>query len=342
MGQQCRTECELRFFPCSGLATFINTVVLKRYVGDNFVRVMFRETASLFLMLAALVVVATAFAPCAAAQQDEALMPEQSAAKSKAILQQVINALGGPAYLNVRDSDCSGRLAQFGHSGELMGFAPFRDLWILQDKHRTEYISKGQNSIFGFLLGVDGFGFTHGGVGIVVFDGDHGWVLDKAGVSDEPDDAIKSFTEQLKSGMNNVLRSRLNESGVELRYAGTDLVDLKEVEWIEISDRDQRAFRLAVDKSTRLPLRWVVTVRDPETREHSENITSYGQFIPLDGVQTPLRVSRMENGREVSQIALESCKYNSNLSPELFTRASLEQAAKKTEKENSKGKKDNK
>ena len=153
---------------------------------------MLRLSASLLFMLAALVLLATTFAPCARAQQDEALMPEQSAAKSKAILQQVITALGGPAYLNVRDSDCSGRLAQFGHSGELMGFAPFRDLWILQDKHRTEYISKGQNSILGFFLGIDGFGFTHGGVGIVVFDGDHGWVLDKAGVSDEPDDAIKS------------------------------------------------------------------------------------------------------------------------------------------------------
>jgi len=30
--------------------------------------------------------------------------------------------------------------------------------------------------------------------------------------------------------MNNMLRSRMNEDGVEFRYAGTDIVDLKEVE----------------------------------------------------------------------------------------------------------------
>src|SRR6266446_2005184 len=86
------------------------------------------------------------------------------------------------------------------------------------------------------------------------------------------------------ASMNNMLRSRMNEDGVEFRDAGTDIVDLKEVEWIEFSDRDHRALRMAVEKSTHLPLRWVVEKRDPETRERTEIATSYTQFISLDGV----------------------------------------------------------
>jgi len=261
----------------------------------------------------------------AAARPGQELMPDQSATKAKAVVRQVIATLGGNAYLNVHDSDCEGRVAQFGSSGDLMGFTSYRDLWLLPSKDRVEYISKGQHTVLAFLLGVDDLSISHGGVLITVFDGDQGWILDKSGVIDQPEDVTKNFAEQVKSGMNNMLRSRMNEDGVEFRYAGTDIVDLKEVEWIEFSDRDHRALRMAVEKSTHLPLRWVVEKRDPETRERTEIATSYTQFISLDGVLTPLSITRMQNGRRVTQTYLSSCKYNSNLSPQLFTRASLEQ-----------------
>src|ERR1700730_8436772 len=90
---------------------------------------------------------ATAHENLVAAQPGQELLPEQSAAKAKAVLQQVIAALGGSAYLNVRDSDCEGRVAQFGSSGDLSGFSPFRDLWILPAKERVEYISKGEHTV---------------------------------------------------------------------------------------------------------------------------------------------------------------------------------------------------
>ena len=39
------------------------------------------------------------------------LMPEQSEAKAKQILQQAIQGLGGSSYLNVRDITCTGDAA---------------------------------------------------------------------------------------------------------------------------------------------------------------------------------------------------------------------------------------
>jgi hypothetical protein len=170
---------------------------------------------------------------------------------------------------------------------------------------------------------------VNGGITATVFDGDKGWTLDKAGVSDQPDDAIKTFNEQLKTSMSSLLRYRLKEPGLILRYAGPDVVDLKEAEWIEISDRDHRNLRMAVDSSTHLPLRWVVTAVDPETKDRNETSTAYSQFMVFDGVQTPTRTSRSVNGREVMQVSYSSCMYNSDLSSDLFTRDSLEQERKK-------------
>jgi hypothetical protein len=303
------------------------------------VRLILRAAACLVFVLG----LATACGKPVAAQPGQELLPEQSAAKAKSILQQVIAALGGRAYLEVRDFDCDGRLAQYASNGDLAGFAPFHDLWLLPDKNRVEYISKGMNTILGTLIGLDGGIFImHGGILITVYTGDQGWMLDKSGVSNQPEDLVKNFAEQVKSGMNNMLRSRMNEDGMEFRYAGTDLIDLKEVEWIDISDRDHRALRMAVEKSTRLPVHWVVTSRDPETRERTEITTSYAQFMPIDGVKTPLNVSRSQNGRQVSQTYVKGCKYNTNLSPQLFTRASLEQRSAEVGKKGDKDSKDKK
>jgi hypothetical protein len=300
---------------------------------------MLRAAAGLVLVLG----LAAACGQLATAQAGQEMLPDQSAAKAKAVLQQVITALGGQAYLDVRDTDCEGRIAQFGSNGELMGFAPFQEKWLLPDKNRTEYIAKGENNLFGFIIGVwDDLSIAHGGVLITVFNGDHGWMLDKGGVTDQPEDVAKNFSEAVKTGMNNMLRSRMKEDGVEYHYAGTDVIDLKEAEWIEFSDRDHRDLRLAVEKSTHLPLRWVVAKRDPDTRERTEIATNYAQYLPMDGVNTPLSLMRMQNGRQVAQTYLTSCKYNSNLSPDLFTRAYLEQHASQATKKGYKDAKEKK
>jgi hypothetical protein len=86
-------------------------------------------------------------------------------------------------------------------------------------------------------------------------------------------------------------------------------------------------------------VRWVVTKQDPETRERTEITTSYAQFTTIEGVKTPFRVARAQNGRPLSQTYVASCKYNANLSPQLFTRAALEQRSTEV---NKKGDKDSK
>jgi hypothetical protein len=270
------------------------------------------------------------------------LAPDQSTVKARQVLRQVVTALGGQAYLNVRDTQCDGRAAQFGTAGTLMGFTLFRDQWLLPDKNRVEYFTKGEHTILGFLMGSDELLITHGGAMITVFNGKEGWSLDKSGVSNQADDLIQNFNDQVKTSMNNMLRKRMNEPGMDVRYAGSDLIDLKEAEWIEFVDSEHREMRLGVDKSTHLPLRWVLATRNPETRERNEMITSYTQFMTFDGVRTPLSIELARNDHKMSQTFLSACKFNSELAPDLFTRAALEQRAAEITKKGYKDSKDKK
>jgi len=101
-------------------------------------------------------------------------------------------------------------------------------------------------------------------------------------------------------------------------------VDLKQVDWIEIVDRDRRTFRIALDRETHLPVRTVITTRDPVTRERTEESTYYSNYHVEQGIQTPFQVGRDRNGIKSFQAFYYGCSYNTGLTDELFTRASLE------------------
>jgi len=262
--------------------------------------------------------------PFASAQRADTLMPEASAAKGKAILKDLINALGGPGYTEVRESQCEGRRALFGHSGELTGFITYIDYRRFPDKDRTEYIGKGRNTILQSLLGIDGLDFAHGGVVIALYNGDRGWTYDKSGVNEMPVTSISDFQEEIKRNIDNLLRLRLNEPGMAIRYGGTDTVDLKEVDWVELTDAEDRVFRLAVDKSTHFLVRAVVSTKDEETQQVNDDALIYSNYQLRDSVWMASQISREHNGRRNAQIFFTGCKFNPGLPDNLFSKESLQ------------------
>jgi hypothetical protein len=243
-------------------------------------------------------------ATSASAQNPDTLMPEASAAKAQQILQQLIAAFGGPTYLDIRDSDCEGRLARFGHNGELSGYTNFKDYWRYPDANRTDYSKKG--------------------VVINLYVGDKGWTLDKSGVSELSAASVADFQDQAKRDINNLLRVRIKEPGMAIRYGGIDIVDLKTVDWVDITDSEQRNFRLAVDQSSHLLARAVVSTPDQTMNDRNVETNIYTNFQLMDGVRTAMQITTDRNGRRSSQVFFTICKYNSGLPADLFTKSALD------------------
>ena len=98
------------------------------------------------ICISGLCLLALLAAPRLAAQNPDTMLPEQSTAKARELLNGAIDALGGEAYLGVRDISRVGRLSQFGSNGDLVGFVEVYDFTKLPDKRRREY-SKKRNVI---------------------------------------------------------------------------------------------------------------------------------------------------------------------------------------------------
>ena len=88
------------------------------------------------------------------------------------------------------------------------------------------------------------------------------------------------------------------------RYAGPDVVDLKEADWIELIDNENRTIRIAFARSTHLPIRKTVDTRDPATQLKSQEIEYYSLYHPIDGIQTPFQITRERNGIKIYQVFL--------------------------------------
>ncbi|MGC2832073.1 MAG: hypothetical protein WB994_20720 [Candidatus Acidiferrum sp.] len=269
--------------------------------------------------------VSASFALRASAQNPDAMMPEQSAAKAKEILRDLINARGGAGYREAIEDECQGTRAQFGHNGAVTGYVRFLEARRYPDKERLEYSAKNHNlkSIINTVIGVDGLDWSHGGVIIALYNGDHGWTLDRSGVSELPVTSVADFEEQVKRNIDNVLRIRLNEPGWTYHYGGLDTVDLKEVDWVELTDSEERMFRLAVDTHTHLLVRSVVTTNNEETHEKDDDTTIYTNYQLKNTVWTPMQITRDHNGRRTAQFFFESCKYNPGFPSDFFDKSSL-------------------
>ncbi|MFI5097036.1 MAG: hypothetical protein ACHQT6_03590 [Candidatus Acidiferrales bacterium] len=268
-------------------------------------------------------------APGVKAQNPDIWDPEKSTAKAKQLVQQAIEAMGGAAFRDYGELECEGRLAEFDHNGDRAGDAYYHNYWRFPDKNRTEYVVK---STKGGLLGVFvGVLPIKGGVFIQVFSGNEGWTMDKSGVNEAPAGTVSDFQAAAKRQLRNVMLLKVKEQDVFLRYTGTTTADLRQVDWVEITDRgEEGSIRLALDHATHLPSRIVVTSKDADTGQMDEDVTIFTNYHPNDGVQMPMQVTRLHNDRRTHQLFYDSCKANPSLPADFFTKEGLERRYKES------------
>ena len=89
-----------------------------------------------------------------------------------------------------------------------------------------------------------------------------------------------------------------------------------------------------------MPVRKVVTTRDPNLRMKFDETEFYSNYHPLNGVETPFQVTRERNGLKVYQVFFDTCDYNTNISDSLFTKESLDERWDKIAPRNKKKAKD--
>jgi hypothetical protein len=212
-------------------------------------------------------------------------------AKAQIMLDKAIQALGGTAFLSFKRLTTAGRA--FSISDEkTAGLAPFESAVEYPDKRHTSYGKKPPV--------------------ILINNGDKGWEIDRYGLMRQKRDDLRNWQLANRYSMENLFRLRIHEPGILVQEGGSDFVDQAPVRILTMVDARQTEIKVYLHSSTFLPVRITYHVQNPATKDWDDYADVYGDYQKIQGVQTPMRITRFENDDRVAEIYRNSAKYDEN------------------------------
>jgi hypothetical protein len=230
-------------------------------------------------------------APSASAQ-------DENARKARALIDQMIQALGGSAYLQVQDRKEEGRTYGFHHGQSTGAGALYWRFWKWPDKDRVELTKRRD--------------------WVIIHNGQQGSEVTFRGIAPEEPEAHADYLRRLNYSLDWVLRKWLKEPGIALFYNGPSVAAQKQAEQVTVLNARNESVTIDMDYNTHLPIRKIFTWRDPADRQKNEEGEIYDNYKVVQGIATPLSVTRTKNGDMSNQRFLSSVQYNQNLPDELF------------------------
>ncbi len=254
----------------------------------------FQSGLCLAFFLLALTVLSKQAAP--QSHQDIATANTQQA---RDIIDKCIKALGGDAYLNIKDISQEGRGYGFYQNAPAgVGILYWRD-YKYPDKERYEFTKKRD--------------------WIIIHNGDKGYEVTYRGSKPEAATDHETYERRRHYALDYVLREWIHQPGAAFFDEGTTIIGPKTVHQVTIMDAQNQGVTLFIDADSFLPIKKSYSWRDKTYKDMNTEEELYDEYRPEQGIPTPHVITRMLNKEMTSQRFITSVKYNPGLSDSLFT-----------------------
>jgi hypothetical protein len=114
-----------------------------------------------------------------------------------------------------------------------------------------------------------------------------------------------------------VVKDWLKRPDATVTYGGTTMVERRLAESITVAI-DGDAVDLALDEANHLPLSLTFKFRNETYKDFDTEKVEYDNYHPIQGIETPMSVTRYKNGDAVSQRFLTKVEYKTELPAEMF------------------------
>lgn len=234
---------------------------------------------------------------------------QENARKAKTLLDQMIQALGGQAYLNYQNVMQEGRTYSF-HLGQPTGAGTqFWRFYEYPDKERVELTKKRDVAY--------------------VFNGDKAYEVTYKGARDADPKEAADYLRRREYSLEWIVRKWLNQPGIALFYEGEAVAAQKPADQVTIMDSKDRAVTLYLDTTTHLPIKKSFSWRDPTDKQRNIEEEVWDNYRPVQGMMAPFSITRFYNGDMSNQRFLTTVKFNQTLNQSMFEASALNKQAEK-------------
>ncbi len=245
--------------------------------------------------------------------QPEARPGETEEQHGQRLLDAMLQALGGDAWLNKKTQYVEGQTAAFFRgepTGSVVRFVQWKRYaqGRVPEAVRTEFVSyRGiiepgtVRQVAHLWVDRQGYEFTYKGRTVL------------------PEPQVTDYYRRQDHTLEKVMRDWVKAPGVVIFYAGSGERDRRPVDKVTILTAGNDSVTLEIEQGTHLPLQRSFEWRNTQFKDHDLDEEVYGDWRVFDGVGTPMNTTDYRNGDMASQTFLKKVKYNDPVKEELFS-----------------------
>lgn len=232
--------------------------------------------------------------------------------RGRKLLDQMLEALGGDAWLNRRNVRELGHLAHF-FQGQPNGIVvDFTTIHQFADGDRPEaqrigFITDKSMILPGKKIDI-----------VQIWAANTGHEVTYKGNATLPKDQIDDYYRRQDHSIESIFRVWLKSPDVMVVDEGSTMVERRLTERVSILSANNDAVTLDIDVATHLPRRRTFEWRNATFKDHDEDAEEYDDYHTIQGLPTAFTLTRYHNGDMASQTFYSKVEYNVDLPPDTF------------------------
>ena len=237
--------------------------------------------------------------------------------RGRALLDQMVAALGGDAWLNRTSIEIEGRTAAFFHGAPDPGIIEYQETVRLAASGQPEADRVGFLTDRGMIMPGKKIDVVQ------IWKEGQGYEVTYKGQTDLPKEQVEEHYRRRAHSIEEVVNKWTKAPGVMIVAEGATMVERRLADKVTVLTADNDAVTLELDAATHLPLRRTFQWRNPQFKDFDEDSEEYDDYHTIQGLPTAMTITRYHNGDMISQRFLTKVVYDAPVEPSYFDPATV-------------------
>ena len=233
----------------------------------------------------------------------------KNAQQARAALDRMVQALGGQAWLDMKNQEREGFIAAFFHGNPDAGTTLYYEFHQWPDHDRVD-VTKHRDVVEFYL-------------------GNEGWEVTYRGKKPMDKELLDDFLRRRDHSIETAIKVWLKDPNTILVYEGQHLVERKLGEQVTLISADNESITILMDTQTHLPLERIFQWRDPLYKDKNTDAEEYDDYHTMEGFPTPFSITRFKNGEMWRQYYIKKVTFNQTLSGDFWSVDAADRRIKK-------------
>lgn len=233
----------------------------------------------------------------------------KNAQKARVVLDKMVEALGGQAWLDIKNREQHGHIAAFFHDNPDPGTTEVFEFHSWPDHDRVD-VTKHRDYV-------------------QFFTGREGWEVTYRGKKQIPQEQLDEYLRRRDHSIETAVKIWLKDPNTILLYEGQHLAERHLADQVTLIASSNEAITILCDAQTHLPLQRSFQWRDPVYKDKNIDTEEYDDYHAVQGLPTPFTITRKKNDEMARQFFLDRIVYNEDLPADFWSVDATEKRIKK-------------